>query len=218
MLGLSACSPTTPSQVVEEYPTDFSGQKRDYAFPFEPLDDAVYSMALEASDLAVQQAKHMFYLSITDTLDSGYLGEDEWNCRYTIYDLDTEVVYANITVHTTPPNLEGHFGVTGDEAVADELAPYIFTMQDKHDGILRGAEDFGYEVVLDWSGTAFEGFNVSYVEFLNQDTEMHSIRMYVSNDKIDNLHYAISINVDIPQDDPEMLDLYRRILFSMSMA
>lgn len=194
----------------------FGDVKTDFEFPTKPLDNAIYSMMIEPTANSVP--KDSFLISILDGSDAEWTGDDDWSSNYKIIEVADGKTYATVKITTTPPDLKGHFGVKTDEEAKNLLAPYIFPTEDVHAGLKQAAGvDFGYKITTDWSGTAL-GWKAFYIEFIDEGSKNHALRFYVCNDKMDEKHVAITINADIPADRTDLIDNYRKMIFSISKA
>lgn len=214
MLLLVACNkPGTPTPN-EKFP--FDETKTGVEFHTEPLEDAIYSMMLEPVSHSIP--KDSFLVSVIDGSDSEWIGDDDWNSVYNIFQIEDNTEYARLTLTTTPPDLKGHFGVSSDTDVLNELKAKIFTTQNVHDGLLTGArDDFGYKILTDVSGSVL-GYNAFFIEFLNEETNNHAMRFYLSNDEINEKHVSLTMNANIPADKTELIEAYRKMFFSLTKA
>ncbi len=187
-----------------------------------PLTDYLYKMQLEPTTHSLPA--DAFRVPMISGYDAHWEFDDEWTSQYSIEKVKIvgdETLsgegdfYGYMTLTTTPPDLKGHFGVETDEEVANELKAVIFTAENVHDGLLTGArDDFGYEILTDVQGT-IAGYNAFYMEFIKQDEGIHSIRLYLSNDEMNENHVALALNADVPVDQPEVIEEMRSMLLAV---
>ncbi len=197
-------------------PLTFGDVKTDFEFPTEPLEDAIYSMMIEPTPKSAP--KDSFLISILDGSDAEWVGDNDWASNYQIIQVDDGKTYATVKLTTTPPDLKAFFGVTTDAEVQEKLIPEIFTTEDVYTGLKKAAgEDFGYKITTDWQGNAL-GWKAFYIEFLDEESNNHALRFYMSNDKIDEMHVAVTINANIPADRTDLIEKYRKMIFSISKA
>ena len=218
-LLLTACGGSTAeseSESAESYelPMDFSvSELRDTAFKFANLPDSVFTMLYEPLENANVQLA--FGLCIPSGYDSDEQSSSDTTISYVIYDSETNTIFTTVTVQTAPPDIKSYYGVETEEEAINAMRSSFFTMQDRHDGIRKNiVEDFGYELVTDWTGTAY-GLPAYYFEFRDPDTNTLSMRFYVCDDLINENFYAMQLAADVSADDADMIELTRSILFSL---
>ena len=124
---------------------------------------------------------------------------------------------AAIKVTTGPNSLAEYFGSEDPKELEDLIKPVLFPTEDVHAGLVRAVvEDFGYQLVNNWTGTAF-GMNAFFVEFIDEESKNHALRFFLCNDKLDENYYSLTINADLPMDDKSKIEDYKAIIFSPKM-
>ncbi|MEG1773885.1 MAG: hypothetical protein RR320_03415, partial [Oscillospiraceae bacterium] len=153
-------------------------------------------------------------LNMPDGVDCDWTGDTEYDSNFKIFDSESDQSYATVRVQTAPPNPKTAFGGETPEQVAELMRPYFFPVDEIYTSYRNSViNDFKYELVVDWTGTAF-GWKAYYLEFID-DMGHHALRYYMCNDKLDETFYAFEFKADLPKDDQTLIDLYRAILFSM---
>ena len=195
-------------------PMDFSvSEQSGIKFSFESPEDSIYTMLYEPlSDAKVQAA---FGICILDGYESDWTGDTDTTSSYAIYDPETKETFATVTVQTAPPDPKSYYGVTTDEEVLHEMQPSFFTAENFHAGLRKNiVEDFGYDLMIDWLGTAF-GAPTGYLEFADPDSGTHSMRFYLCNDNLSEYFYSFTIRADVPAEDEEKIRDLRTMIFSL---
>ena len=207
--GCSKPSAPAPSNVnlFDEQPV-----RTDIVFEFEDMNEYLFSMVLDPKPGALIDLS--FAINIPDGLDSDWIGDTEHDAHYIIFDEKTKESLASIRINTTPSDLAAFYGTNDPDEILDNLVSKFFKAENAHNGLRNAIEDFKYEMMVDWSGTAL-GYSAYYMEFIDQDSQNHALRFYLSNDKLDESFYAFEFKADVPMDDQKQIDLYRAILFSL---
>jgi hypothetical protein len=213
---LASCGSTSSesSSNPDGLPMDFTvKEQKDITFSFENLEDSIYTMLYEPVSGATVQAS--LGLCIPQGYESDWVSDTDTTSDYIIYLDDTKDVYATVSVQTAPSDPKAYYGVETDEDVLHEMQSNYFTTENLHTGLRKNiVDDFGYELVVDWLGTAY-GVPVSYLEFINPDSNTHSMRFYLCNDNLSENFYAFSVHADVPADDEDAIRTMRGILFSL---
>lgn len=195
---------------------DFSNaEQTNVKFTFTTPENSIYTMLYEP--LSTARVKAAFGVCILDGYESDWTSDSDFTSDYILYDGETGDVYANVSVQTAPADAKAYFGVTTDEELVHEMQPSFFPTQSFHDGMRKNiVEDFGYELVVDWTGTAF-GARTCYLEFNNPDTGMRSMRFYLCNDNMSEYFYSLSIRADVPMEDEQKINDLREMIFSLHL-
>jgi len=212
--GGSSSGASAPSRSAVALPMDFSvRQQAGVEFVYENLEDSIYTMLYEpVADANVQAA---LGLCILPGLESDPTGETDTTVDYAIYDAETNVVYATVTVQTAPPDPQAYYGVKTPEEVTQAMQSSFFTMEKFYTGLRKNiVEDFGYELTVDWTGTSF-GLPTYYLEYLDTDKGTRSMRFYLCDDEMNENFYSFRFAADVPLEDEALLNMLRGILFSL---
>ena len=196
-------------------PNDLPSEAAGVEFQFKELSEYAYTMALETSTFSNQ--KTMFGINIPDAYDCDFVSETELEDNYILYSSDNSEGSAAIKVTTGPNSLAEYFGSEDPKELEDLIKPVLFPTEDVHAGLVRAVvEDFGYQLVNNWTGTAF-GMNAFFVEFIDEESKNHALRFFLCNDKLDENYYSLTINADLPMDDKSKIEDYKAIIFSLKM-
>lgn len=176
-------------------------------------DNQLYAMYYEPSGDAL--TKRHFGMSFYHGIDTEWLGGDGINENFSLFLTATGEVVGSVKLTTAPSDLATYYNTTDTAAQQEQMAASFFTTDNYHSGLYKNVvEDFGYTLVADAIGSAFEGFNAFYMEFIDPQTNVHSIRFYLCNDEINEKFFSITVQVNLPTEDTASLDLFRRMVLS----
>lgn len=221
---LASCGSKTAAPSESSVPTDEQGrvvlsmdfsvkEQTDIEYGFQSLPDSIYTMLYEPVGDANTQIG--MGLCISDGYESDWLNDTDFTSNYWIYEAETEKKIATVTVQTAPPDPKEFYDVdTDDEAVA-MMQPEYFPAEVFHNGLRTDIVDgFGYELVIDWFGKAYD-LPMGYLEFIDPDTNTHSMRMCLTTENLDGNFYSFTVRADVPADDEQAIYDVRAMLFSM---
>lgn len=196
-------------------PNDLPSEASGVEFQFQELSKYAYTMALEPSTFSSQT--RTFGINIPEDYDCDFVSETELEDIYTLYPSDHSGGTATITVTTGPNSLSDYFGTDDPKELENLIKPVLFPTEDVHAGRVKAVvEDFEYQMVNNWSGTAF-GMNAFFVEFINEDDKEHSLRFFLCNDELNENYYSLAIDADIPMDDKDKVEDYKAMIFSLKL-
>ena len=208
---LSSCSASGDivSQL-EDKPT-----QEGIEFPQTPIEgDYAFDLVLEPRPDAVNNKS--FTICIPTGFECDWVGDSQFDSNYSIYDAESGIKYASARVNTAPPDLAAFYGTSDEDKIHTDMISQFFAADNMHVGLRNNiVDDFGYELVVDWSGTAF-GMDFFYMEFIDEGSSNHAIRFYMSNGIFDNTFYALEIRADLPMDNDELLDKFRETVYSLN--
>jgi len=192
--------------VVEQHDVEFSFAKQEDTYitmVYSPVEDAVLQLDIG-----------MRLFDDFDSDESAALS-DEQISGYTVYYLEGGDTVATVTVRTAPANPYEYYGVTTEEEVARAMQSSFFTSENYYSGLRSNiTEDFGYELTADWTGTAYD-IPAFYLEYIDTDKNTRSMRMYLCDDQLNELFYAIELKADVPADNKALLEKMRAMFFSL---
>lgn len=193
---------------------DFSVKEQtDVEYKFQSHPESIYTMLYEPVSGAATQIG--MGLCIPDGYESDWLSDTDNASSYWIYDSETEKSIATVAVQSAPADPKAYYGVDTDEEAAAMMQPEYFPAEVFHNGLRTDIVDgFGYELVIDWFGSAY-GFPMGYLEFVDQDSNTHSMRMCLTTENLDGSFYSFTVRADVPADDEQAIYDVRAILFSM---
>lgn len=210
-LFVTACGRDSSSAPVSD--AEREPARESIEFEFADIDNPGYTMLYEPVAGALPQTD--YGLNMAQSTDSDWVSDVEFNSNYIIYDSDTKTQRGTVQVRTGPPDPAAQFGTSDPEEITDAMRPSFFPARDVHESLRRAAvEDFGYKLLVEQSGTAY-GLSASYIEFVDEESQNHALRFYMSNDQINENFYSMEIRADLPAGDQELIDLYRAIIFSL---
>ena len=214
LMLITSCS--NSSEILTQIEENSVQEGIEFPFSEMPSDAYDFKMMLEPRSDAV--TKRAFRLSIPTGFDCDWVGDSQFDSNYTIYDTDTHTVYATARVNTAPPDLEEFYGTDDQESIVNDMISQFFDAENMHVGLRNNiVNDFGYDLVVDWSGTAY-GMDFFYMEFIDEGTENHALRFYMSNGTFDNTFYAVEVRADLPMDDSDLIDKFREMVFTLEEA
>jgi hypothetical protein len=182
-------------------------------FPFERIEDSVFTMIYEPRSDAVTGVH--FGLDMPEGYDTDWTGDAAFDANYTIFDVESSRVLGTVKITTAPPDLAAHYGESDPEEIRNLMLSTFFVTEDVYAGLKKAiVEDFEYDLVLDWTGTAYE-WPAFYLEFIDEDAKTRALRFYMCNGEFDEKFYALTINANLPMDDAARLADLRRIIFSL---
>lgn len=183
-------------------------------FVFRQLEDPLFTMDYEPRPESVTMAH--FGLNFPDGTDTNWLGDRGFESLFDLHDIKTEKVYGSVVITTAPADLAAHYNTADAAEQLNQMQASFFTTNVYYEGLKRNiVEDFGYDLVVDEKGVAFDGWNAFYFEFIDKESKNHALRFYMCNDEMNEKFYSFSVKVDVPEDDEENLKLYRDILFTL---
>lgn len=188
---------------------------KDGKICFAPIENATFTMDYEPRQGSVTAAH--FGLNFVKPVDTNWLGDDGLNAMFDIHEYTDNTVYGSVKITTAPANLAEYYGTSDETIIADKMKANFFTVENYYTGYRKNVvEDFGYEIVKEGCGEAFEGgWNAFYVEFIDKESKNCGMRFYLCNDEINEKFYSMLISVDVPMDDAERINKYRGIIFTL---
>ena len=184
-------------------------------FVFKQLEDPLFTMDYEPRTGSVTMAH--FGMNFPDGTDTNWLGDSGFDSLFDLHDAKTEKVYGSVVITTAPADLAAQYNTADPAEQLNQMQASFFTTDVYYEGLKRNiVEDFGYDLVVDEKGVAFDGgWNAFYLEFVDKESGNHALRFYMCNDQMNEKFYAMTVKVDAPIDDAENLELYRNILFTL---
>lgn len=191
------------------------GHVENGRFVFKQLEDPLFTMDYEPRSGSVTM-QH-FGLNFPAGTDTNWLGDSGFDSLFDIHKAETGTVYGSVVITTAPADLAAYYNTTDPAEQLNQMKANFFTTNVYYEGLRRNiVEDFGYELVADEKGVAFDGgWNAFYLEFIDKESGNHALRFYMCNDEMNEKFYAMTIKVDVPVDDTATLELYRNILFTL---
>ncbi|MBP1556674.1 MAG: hypothetical protein J6A76_02045 [Oscillospiraceae bacterium] len=188
---------------------------KDGKICFAPIENATFTMDYEPRQGSVTNAH--FGLNFVKPVDTNWLGDNGLDAMFDIHEYTDNKVYGSVKITTAPADLAAHFGTSDEKLIAEKMKADFFTAENYYNGYRKNvAEDFGYEIVKEGYGEAFEGgWNAFYVEFIDKESNNCGMRFYLCNDEINEKFYSMMIQVDVPADDAERINKYRGIIFTL---
>lgn len=187
----------------------------DGRFVFKQLDDPLFTMDYEPRGGSM--TKQHFGLNFPDGTDTDWLGDNGFDTLFNIHKAKSDQVYGSVAITTAPDDLAAYYNTTDPQEQLNQMKSTFFTTDTYYEGLKKNiVEDFGYDLIVDEKGIAFDGgWNAFYLEFIDKESGNHALRFYMCNDEMNEKFYAMTIKVDVPVDDTENLELYRNILFTL---
>lgn len=187
--------------------------KTDAVFEFKDMEEYMCLMAFSPpsdSGTALELA-----VNIPNEYDIEETAETQYNTNYNLYHYESKKSYGTFRVQTAPKDLAAHFKTQESEKIKDLMAPDFFTTELMYQGLKNSIlNDFGYELAVDWTGTAY-GWNAYYMEFIDKDSGNRGLRFYVCNDEINEKFYAFEYKANVPIGDEQLLKMCREVIFSL---
>lgn len=184
-------------------------------FVFRQLEDPLFTMDYEPrSDSVVKQH---FGLNFSDGTDTDWLGDSGFDALFDMHEAKTDKVYGSVKITTAPADLAAYYNTDDPAKQLEQMKATFFTTASYHEGLRKNiVEDFGYELVFDEAGVAFEGgWNAFYLEFIDKESGNHALRFYMCNDEMNEKFYSMTIQANLPMDDAEKIKTYRDIIFTL---
>lgn len=184
-------------------------------FVFKQLEDPVFTMDYEPRQGSVTM-QH-FGLNFPEGKDTDWLGDNGFDTRFDLHENKSSKAYGSVIITTAPADLAAYYNTSDPQEQIDQMKSTFFTTDTYYEGLRKNiVEDFGYELIVDEKGVAFDGgWNAFYLEFIDKESGNHALRFYMCNDQLNEKFYAMTIKVDVPVDDTENLEIYRNILFTL---
>lgn len=184
-------------------------------FVFKQLETPLFTMDYEPRTGSVTMAH--FGMNFPDGTDTNWLGDSGFDSLFDLHEANTDKVYGSVVITTAPADLAAQYNTTDPAEQLNQMQAGFFTTDVYYEGLKRNiVEDFGYDLIVDEKGVAFDGgWNAFYLEFIDKESGNHALRFYMCNDQMNEKFYAMTVKVDAPIDDTENLELYRNILFTL---
>lgn len=214
MLVLAACqNPGASSAPANQDEFSKNPVRTEVTFAFQDMADYMCLMAIEPPydggnrmDMAV---------NIPNDYDIDALPDTEYNANYSLFHYESKKPYATIHVQTAPKDLAAHYGVQDKEKITDLMKADFFPVDDKYESLKKSIiEDFGYELAVDWTGTAY-GWKAYYMEFIDKDSNNRGLRFYFGNDELNENFYSLEYKANVPIGDEKLLQMCREVIFSL---
>ncbi len=191
------------------------GHVENGRFVFKQLEDPLFTMDYEPRTGSVTM-QH-FGLNFPDGTDTNWLGDSGFDSLFDLHEAKTDKVYGSVVITTAPADLAAQYNTSDPTEQLNQMRASFFTTDVYYEGLKRNiVEDFGYELLVDEKGVAFDGgWNAFYFEFVDKESGNHALRFYMCNDQMNEKFYAMTVKVDVPVDDAKNLELYRNILFTL---
>lgn len=188
---------------------------KDGKICFAPIENATFTMDYEPRQASV--TKNHFGLNFVKPVDTNWLGDNGLDAMFDIHEYTDNTVFGSVKITTAPADLAEYYGTSDETELAEKMKADFFTAENYYNGYRKNvAEDFGYEIVKEGYGEAFDGgWNAFYVEFIDKDSKNCGMRFYLCNDEINEKFYSMMISVDVPMDDAERINKYRGIIFTL---
>ncbi|HWP51964.1 MAG TPA: hypothetical protein VN626_09755 [Clostridia bacterium] len=192
-----------------------TGHFENGRFVFTQIGDPLFTMDYEPRSGSVSMAH--FGLNFPDGTDTNWLGDSGFDTLFDLHEAKTDKVYGSVVITTAPADLAAYYNTTNPDEQLNQMRASFFTTDVYYEGLRKNiVEDFGYDLIADEKGIAFDGgWNAFYLEFIDKESGNHALRFYMCNDEMNEKFYAMTIKVDVPVDDTQNLDLYRNILFTL---
>ncbi len=184
-------------------------------FVFKQLDDPLFTMDYEPRTGSV--TKQHFGLNFAQGTDTDWLGDNGFDSLFDMHEAESDKVYGSVAITTAPADLAAQYNTNDPQEQLNQMKSTFFTTDVYYEGLKKNiVEDFGYDLIVDEKGVAFDGgWNAFYFEFIDKESGNHALRFYMCNDQMNEKFYAMTIKVDVPVDDTKNLELYRNILFTL---
>ena len=189
--------------------------KRDYNFSevYKKQEDAIYTIQYEP--IAESNVHLILGMDILEGYDAAWLPETDNTENFYILREEDNKMYSTSKLLTAPKDMEKYYNTTDQEKIKEEMKSTYFTVADVHDGLLNNAvNDFGHPILTDWTGK-FGDYDYYFLEFIEEDLGLHSMRFMVGNSKIDKDYWSYSFNADIPLGEQQLIDDFHAMLFSL---
>lgn len=211
----SSSEVSSSSSSVEESSSAPSGLLEDGRFVFKQLEDPLFTMDYEPREGSV--TKQHFGLDFPEGTDTDWLGDSGFDALFNIHDAATDTVYGSVKISTAPADLAKYYNTEDPQQQLEAMQSTFFATENYYNGLRKNVvEDFGYQLVAEAFGTAFEGgWNAFYLEFIDKDSGNHAMRFYLCNDEMNEKFYSMMIQVNVPMDDAEKIKTYRDIIFTL---
>ena len=192
-----------------------TGHVENGRFVFAQLGDPHFTMDYEPRSGSVSMVH--FGLNFPEGTDTNWLGDSGFDTLFDLHEAKTDKVYGSVAITTAPADLAAYCNTTNADEQVNQMRASFFTTDVYYEGLRKNiVQDFGYELIADEKGVAFDGgWNAFYLEFIDKESGNHALRFYMCNDQMNEKFYAMTIKVDVPIDDTQNLDLYRNILFTL---
>ncbi|WMJ83067.1 hypothetical protein ACS3UN_00375 [Oscillospiraceae bacterium LTW-04] len=221
MVLLASCqsAPSSSSAAPSSSQSSSSSETADHIengrFVFKQLDDPVFTMDYEPRSGSVTM-QH-FGLNFPNGTDTDWLGDSGFDTLFNIHEAETDQVYGSVVITTAPADLAAYYNTSDPQEQLNQMKPTFFTTDVYYEGLKKNiVEDFGYDLIVDEKGIAFDGgWNAFYFEFIDKESGNHALRFYMCNDQMNEKFYAMTIKVDVPVNDTENLKIYRDIIFTL---
>ena len=192
-----------------------AGHIENGRFVFTQLEDPLFTMDYEPRTGSV--TKQHFGLNFAQGTDTDWLGDNGFDSLFDMHEAESDKVYGSVVITTAPADLAAQYNTNDPQEQLNQMQSTFFTTDVYYEGLKKNiVEDFGYDLIVDEKGIAFDGgWNAFYFEFIDKESGNHALRFYMCNDEMNEKFYAMTIKVDVPVDDTKNLELYRNILFTL---
>lgn len=195
---------------------------KDGKFLFRQISDPLFTMDYEPS--RASKANQHFGLNFYDGIDTDWLGDNGNVASFNIYRREDaganieKAEYGSVTLTSAPADMKEAFGTDDPAEIAEKMKADYFTAENYYNGYKKNlVEDFGYEIVEDAFGLAYEGWNACYFEFINDVDNVRSLRFYACNDQLNENFLSFMVRIDVPLEETEMLEQLRGIVFTFHL-
>lgn len=213
LMLLAGCAQPSASSAPSDSAFVREPVRSDVEFSFESIEDSVFTMVYEPRSGAV--TRNNFGLNMPEGFDTDWTGDAGFDSNYTIYDAESKKVWGTVKITTAPPDLAAYYGTSDEAKIKDLMLASFFVTGDVYSGLKKAVvEDFGYDLDVDWTGTAYD-WPAFYLEFTDKGSKTHSLRYYMCNGEFNEKFYAMTVNANLPMDDAKMIGQLRRIIFSL---
>lgn len=182
---------------------------------FRQAKGATFTMDYEARSGSAMPAH--FGLNFVGSCDTNWLGDEGLQARYDLNEFGSDV-YGSVVITTAPENPAEYYQTDDESVIKETMAAEFLNTEDTYE-LRRGEiEEKGYEIVKEGYGRAFanlKSWHAYYIEFVDTDNGNRSMRLFLCNDDISEKYYSMDISVDVPQDNTELIDKFRTILFTL---
>ena len=192
-----------------------AGHIENGRFVFTQLEDPLFTMDYEPRTGSV--TKQHFGLNFAQGTDTDWLGDNGFDSLFDMHEAESDKVYGSVVITTAPADLAAQYNTNDPQEQLNQMQSTFFTTDVYYEGLKKNiVEDFGYDLIVDEKGIAFDGgWNAFYFEFIDKESGNHALRFYMCNDEMNEKFYAMTLKVDVPVDDTKNLELYRNILFTL---
>lgn len=181
---------------------------------FQQLPDALFTMDYEPRTDSVTR-QHLG-MNFNDVVDTDWLGDSGLDALYDLHEGQQKVVYGSVKITTAPENPAKYYAISDEDELKSKMSSELFTAENYYNGYRKNiSDDFGYEIVREGYGEAFEGWNAFYVEFVDKENQKRGLRFYLCNDEINEKFYSLWAQVDLDAADEDRADMYRSIIFTL---